>query len=155
VPTAFRSLSSRRLTVEALRTAQAARSASSDSNASAMATSTTVTTYTPAQIRAAYGLPTLPTSYTGLTAAQAAQLGAGQTIYIVDAMHNPNVAAELAAFNSKFGLPTCTTKAIATTATLPLAAPSSSACELSVVYSNTRGAIGISERLIGRPLTRT
>jgi hypothetical protein len=36
---------------------------------------------------------------TGLTAAQAAQLGAGQTIYIVDAYHDPNVAAELAAFN--------------------------------------------------------
>jgi subtilase family serine protease len=144
VPAAFRSLSSRRLTVEALRTAQAARSASSDSNATAMATSTTVTTYTPAQIRAAYGLPTLPTSYTGLTAAQAAQLGAGQTIYIVDAMHNPNIAAELAAFNSKFGLPTCTTKTIATSASLPLASASSSACELSIVYSTSSGGMSSS-----------
>ena len=49
-------------------------------------------------------------------ATEAAQLGAGQTIYIVNAHNNPNVVAELAAFNQKFGLPTCTTRAIATTA---------------------------------------
>ncbi|MYM75981.1 peptidase S53 [Duganella sp. FT134W] len=157
VPTEFRGISSRRLTLQGLRQAQAARSQStssgsssndgSDSSATAnttaapLATTTTVATYTPAQIRAAYGLPALPASFTGLTAAQAAQLGAGQTIYIVDAQHNPNVAAELSAFNTKFGLPACTTKAIAATASLPLASASSSTCELSVVYSSSAGGM--------------
>ncbi|EEF24076.1 conserved hypothetical protein, partial [Ricinus communis] len=95
VPSQFRRLDSRRLTVEALRQVQALRSATSEadadtSSAAPLASTTTVATYTPAQIRAAYGLPTLPASFTGLSAAQAAQLGAGQTIYIVDAQHNPN-----------------------------------------------------------------
>lgn len=100
-----------------------------------------VTTYTPAQIRAAYGLPALPAAGTTLSTSQALSLGAGQTIYIVNAMHNPNVVAELAAFNAKFGLPTCTTKAILPTATLPLAAASSAGCELSVVYATAAGAM--------------
>lgn len=142
VPSTFRGLNTRRLTVEALRQVQANRTESSiDGTAAPQASSSTVTTYTPAQIRAAYGLPTLPASYTSLTATQAAQLGAGQTIYIVDAQHNPNVVAELAAFNSKFGLPACTTKAIASGASLPLAAASQSACEFSVVFSTSAGAM--------------
>nr|WP_315251730.1 S53 family peptidase [uncultured Duganella sp.] len=144
VPNAFRRLNTRRLTVDSLRVAQANRTAATDSDTSSaapLATSTTVVTYTPAQIRAAYGLPALPASYTGLSATQAAQLGAGQTIYIVDAMHNPNVAAELSAFNSKFGLPACTTKTIAATASLPLATASSSGCELSIVYSTASGGM--------------
>ncbi|MYM26378.1 peptidase S53 [Duganella sp. FT135W] len=146
VPSQFRRLETRRLTVDALRSVQANRVASTDadadtSSATPLATTSTVVTYTPAQIRAAYGLPTLPASFTGLSIAQAAQLGAGQTIYIVDAQHNPNVAAELAAFNSKFSLPTCTTKTIATTASLPLATASSSACELSIVYSTSSGGM--------------
>ncbi|WMW80039.1 putative Ig domain-containing protein [Undibacterium cyanobacteriorum] len=99
-----------------------------------------VATYTPAQVRAAYGLPALP-STTTYTAAQAASLGAGQTIYVVDAMHNPNTAAELAAFNQKFALPNCTTKTVATNATLPLAAPSTNACDLVIVYSTAAGAM--------------
>jgi len=115
--------------------------ASGNGEAAPMAATTAVTTYTPAQIRAAYGLPALPSTVTGLTAAQAAQLGAGQTIYIVNAKHDPNVAAELAAFNAQFGLPTCTTRTLASTATLPLAAASSTACELVVAYSTTAGAL--------------
>ena len=115
--------------------------ASGTGEAAPMAATTAVTTYTPAQIRAAYGLPALPSTVTGLTAAQAAQLGAGQTIYIVNARHDPNVAAELAAFNAQFGLPTCTTRTLASTATLPLAAASSTACELVVAYSTTAGAV--------------
>ncbi len=106
-----------------------------------MATPSVVSVYTPAQIRAAYSLPPLPAAGTALTAVQAAQLGAGQTIYIVNAMHNPNVAAELTAFNQKFGLPACTTKAIASTASLPLAAASRSGCELSIVYSTASGGM--------------
>ena len=146
VPEQFRRLDSRRLTVDTLRQVQALRSATTEadtdtSSATPLATTTTVATYTPAQIRAAYGLPTLPSSFTGLSTAQAAQLGAGQTIYIVDAQHNPNVAAELLAFNTKFGLPACTTKTIATTASLPLATASSSACELSIVYSTSAGGM--------------
>ncbi|PVX36930.1 S53 family peptidase [Janthinobacterium sp. 78] len=103
--------------------------------AAPMAGSSVMATYSPAQIRAAYDLPALPAAGTALTPAQAAQLGAGQTIYIVDAMHNPNAAAELAIFNQKFGLPACTTKAIATNATLPLPPASTSGCEFSVVYN--------------------
>lgn len=146
VPAQFRRLDSRRLTVDTLRQVQALRSATTEadadtSSATPLASTTAVATYTPAQIRAAYGLPTLPASLTGLTTAQAAQLGAGQTIYIVDAQHNPNVAAELSAFNTKFGLPACTTKTIATTASLPLATASSSACELSIVYSTSAGGM--------------
>jgi subtilase family serine protease len=149
VPAQFRRLSTRRLTVDALRAVQANRSAAgssadsdnSSTTATPLAGTSTVVTYTPAQIRAAYGLPALPSSYTGLSATQAAQLGAGQTIYIVDAQHNPNVAAELAAFNSKFSLPTCTTKTIATSASLPLATASSSGCELSIVYSTSSGGM--------------
>lgn len=142
VPAELAGLSSRRLTPDAMTQAKALGvSANAQSDDSTVKAGTAVVTYTPAQIRAAYGLPATPAAGASLTAAQAAQLGAGQTIYIVDAMHNPNVAAELAAFNSKFGLPTCTTKAIATNATLPLAAPSAAACELSVVYSNASGAM--------------
>jgi subtilase family serine protease len=114
---------------------------SPDGAVTPMATSSAVSTYTPAQIRAAYGLSALPTSGTTLTAAQAAQLGAGQTIYIVDANHNPNVAAELTSFNQKFGLPTCTTQAIAPTTALPLAAPPVSGCQLSIVYNTATGGM--------------
>ena len=107
-----------------------------------MISSSAVTTYTPAQIRAAYNLPALPAASALPTAAQAAQLGAGQTIYIVDAMHDPNTAAELAAFNTKFGLPGCTTKAIATNAALPLAAaPAGGGCTFSVVYATANAAM--------------
>lgn len=138
LPPSARRLSSRRLSLGQL---EYAPSQAQDSTLAPMATSGSVTTYTPAQIRAAYGLPVLPPSGTTLTAALAAQLGAGQTIYIVDAMHNPNVAAELAAFNTKFGLPACTQKSIATSAVLPLAAASTNSCELSIVYNTSAGAM--------------
>lgn len=110
-------------------------------NLAPMGATTVAATYTPAQIRAAYGFPALPASMAGLSPAQAAQLGAGQTIYIVDAMHNPNAAAELAAFNSRFGLPACTTVAIPVTAALPLAAAPTTGCTFSVVYNTTSGAL--------------
>ncbi|MBQ1763643.1 MAG: peptidase S53 [Aquincola sp.] len=151
VPEGQQALGTARLTVQALqgvRRSQAlsaprasADGASNDGTATPLAGSTAVSTYSPAQIRAAYGLPPLPAAGTTPTATQAAQLGAGQTIYIVNANHNPNVVAELAAFNQKFGLPGCTTKAIAPTASLPLPAPAAAACELSVVYSTTAGGM--------------
>ena len=139
IPAEFQGLSSRGLTLSTLQSIQAARLSTAQSvsadGVAPKASTAVATTYTPAQIRAAYGLPTLPSSFTGLTATQAAQLGAGQTIYIIDAQSDPNVAAELAAFNTKFGLPACTVRTIATNASLPLPAPSTNACDLSIVYS--------------------
>ncbi len=132
---------SREMTVEKIQQVTRERPQGTGSTASPLANTTAVVTYTPAQIRAAYGLPALPAVGTALTAEQAAQLGAGQTIYIVNANHNPNVVAELAAFNQKFGLPGCTVQTIATSAVLPLAAAPTTGCTLSVVYSTTTGAM--------------
>lgn len=98
-------------------------------------------TYTPAQVRAAYGLPPVPSNLAGITATQAAQLGAGQTIYIVDAFHNPMAAGELAAFSQLFGLPACATRTLPAGSRLPLPAASSTACEFYQVYASSAGAI--------------
>jgi hypothetical protein len=145
IPREFQGLSSRGLTLSKMQEVRAMQGISAPritaEGVTPQASTSAATTYTPAQIRAAYGLPALPSSFTGLTATQAAQLGAGQTIYIVDAQHDPNAAAELAAFNSKFGLPSCTTKTIATSAALPLPAASTTACEFSVVYSTPAGGM--------------
>jgi hypothetical protein len=61
--------------------------------ATLLATSTVSAPYTPAEIRAAYGI-------TGD--------GTGQTIAIVDAYDNPNIAGDLKAFDSYYGLSDCT-----------------------------------------------
>ncbi|MEU9383852.1 carboxypeptidase regulatory-like domain-containing protein, partial [Streptomyces sp. NPDC048279] len=50
--------------------------------------------YSPADLRAAYGLP--------------ADGGAGATIAIVDAYDNPTAEADLAVYRAQFGLPSCT-----------------------------------------------
>ncbi|MFG5409973.1 hypothetical protein ABXN37_20090 [Piscinibacter sakaiensis] len=125
IPGAQAQWATRGLTVEVLEAAQRARVLATpadggEGRATIQAAASNVTTYTPAQIRAAYGLPALPASLANLTAAQAAALGAGQTVYIVNARHNPNVAAELAAFNAKFGLPACSSRTLAPGAALPL-----------------------------------
>ena len=109
--------------------------------ATPLSTGTVVTTYTPAQIRAAYGLPGLPATGATLTSLQAAQLGAGQTIYIIDAQDDPNAAAELATFNQTFGLPICGTASIAAGAALPLPAAATSGCVFAVVHSTASGAM--------------
>ena len=145
-PAEFNQLSTRGLTrqvMESVRRVRAlgAQAPSADGTATPMATGSVVATYSPAQIRAAYGLPALPVAGAALTAPQAAQLGAGQTIYLVDAMHDPNVAAELAAFNQKFGLPLCTTKTIASSESLPLTTASSGGCEFSLVYSTANATM--------------
>src|SRR5262249_42228807 len=57
-------------------------------------------------------------------------------IYVVNARHDPNIAAELATFNAKFGLPACTTRVLTATTALPLAAASASSCELVAAYSS-------------------
>ncbi|MFZ6755136.1 putative Ig domain-containing protein [Undibacterium sp. Dicai25W] len=147
VPTELQGLSSRRLTVDILNATRggqnfSASNISADQSIQPKVNNAVVVTYTPAQIRAAYGLPALPANTTGLSAAQAAQLGAGQTIYLVDAQHDPYVVQELAAFNQKFGLPACTTQSIATNASLPLAPASiTSGCVLSVVYNTSNGTM--------------
>ena len=93
--------------------------------------------YTPAQIREAYQLPALPPSWGNLSAAQAAKYGAGQTIYIVDAMHDPRIVDELQAFNTAFGLPSCTTTLLTPATALPLtSADVKKGCEFAIAYSN-------------------
>ncbi len=142
VPAAQAGLDSRALTLDAIERPSMQAFSLGGGSVVPLASSSTVTTYTPAQIRSAYRLPALPAPGATPSAEQAAQLGAGQTIYIVDAYHDPNAVAELAAFNQKFGLAGCTTQAIATNAKLPLAAASASAgCVFSVVYTNSAGTM--------------
>ena len=52
--------------------------------------------YGPADLQAAYGLPS-------------STAGAGQTVAIVDAYDNPNAEADLATYRAQYGLPPCTT----------------------------------------------
>ena len=143
---AFAQLSTRRLTPQILKqlrhTGKAPEGAWADGTTTEpLAATTGVTTYTPAQIRAAYGLPALASTTSSVTSAQAAQLGAGQTIYLIDAQSDPNVAAELATFDSKFGLPGCTLTAIAASANLPLSTAPATGCTLSIVYSTPSGTM--------------
>ncbi len=58
---------------------------------------TSPTGISPSRIRRAYGFTSI------------ANQGAGQTIGIVDAYDDPNIAADLSHFNSTFGLAACTT----------------------------------------------
>ena len=147
VPAQLASLSTRRLTLERLRSAAlygvpSFDDAGDEASATPLASNSVVATYTPAQIRAAYGLPALPSPGSSVTSAQAAQMGAGQTIYLVDANDDPNAATELATFNQQFGLPACTSSAVPVNATLPLAAASATAgCSFSVVYSAASGGM--------------
>jgi subtilase family serine protease len=144
VDPAFAGLSTRRLTPEVLRQVrdtgvvpEGAMAQDKDS----MAPASTVTVYTPAQIRAAYGMFALPSTSSSVTSAQATQMGAGQTIYIIDQYDDPNIAAELASFNSKFGLPGCTVTAISVSASLPLPAAPTTGCTFSIVYNDQNGAM--------------
>ncbi len=103
------------------------------------ATAISAAVYSPAQIRAAYGLPLLPPVGSTVSTADAPTFGAGQTIYIVDAYDHPNAAADLAKFSSKFGLPACTSVGVTK---LPLAAASTTAgCTFSVVYTDSKAAL--------------
>ncbi len=115
-------------------------SASSDTTAAPQATAIIGAVHTPAQIRAAYGLPALPAAGASISPAVAATLGAGQTIYIVDAYHDATALSDLNAFSAKFGLPSCANVTIATNATLPLATPPAS-CTFSAVNSTTSGTM--------------
>ena len=142
IPPEFQQVSSKGLTLQKLQALRHNQKEDTSENLlSPLATPKVVMTFTPAQIRSAYSLPALPATGTAPTSAQAAAMGAGQTIYIVDAQHDPNAAAELAAFNQQFGLPGCTTTVIAANASLPLAAASPSTCQFSVVYSTTNATM--------------
>jgi hypothetical protein len=124
-------LATARLTPARVADARRARPAASRESAPAIRAAV----YTPAQIRAAYGLPPLPALGTALSAAEAADLGAGQTIYIVDAYDHPNAFADLARFSAKFGLPACTSAPLPTSTALPL--PRAGAgCTFSVAYTD-------------------
>ncbi len=65
-------------------------------------TNPTIVGYTPSQIRAAYGFDQLTTFATSSGSERAN--GAGQTIAIVDAYNDPNIAGDLAVFDQAFGI---------------------------------------------------
>ncbi len=139
IDAALANLDTAGLTPERLAAAQ--RSSALSVSTKPSATTITAAVYTPAQIRAAYGLAAVPASVTGLSAANAAALGAGQTIYIVDAYDHPNALIDLNKFSAKFGLPSCTSVALAASSALPLAKPSSTACTFAVAYTSSTGAL--------------
>jgi hypothetical protein len=144
IPTGLAGVSTRRLTLQAIesdRMRMAAASSAAEGAASALAEGAIVKTYTPAQIRTAYGLPSIPPPYVSLSPRKAAWLGAGQTIYIVTALHDPNVVAELAAFNNAFGLPGCTPQQLPAGTRLPLAAAPKDGCVLSIAYTTMAGEL--------------
>jgi hypothetical protein len=66
-------------------------------------TNPTHSPFTPSAIRAAYGFDQI--NFTNNQGATVAGNGAGETIAIVDAFTNPRLAADLATFDSTFGLP--------------------------------------------------
>jgi hypothetical protein len=108
--------------------------------ADAGSATTAVKTYTPAQIRAAYNLPAVTGTAIPAGAAARAALGAGQTIYLIDANHNPSALSDLNTFSSHFGLPGCSNETVAPASTLPLApAMATAGCTFSVVYAGSGG----------------
>lgn len=136
IDAALADLATARLTPARLADARRARVAAAGQAAPAI----TATVYSPAQIRAAYGLPPLPLAGAALSAADAAGFGAGQTIYIVDAHDHPNAFADLAKFSARFGLPACTAAPLSTSTALPLAA-AGAGCTFSVAYTDHAGSL--------------
>lgn len=141
-------MDTRRLTLSVLESriaerrarASSASAAGASGNVAPAATSLVGVIFTPAQIRAAYGLPALPAVGAWISATTAATLGAGQTIYLLDAYHDASALSDLNLFSAKFGLPSCSNVAISSAATLPLAKPAST-CQFSVVHSTSAGAM--------------
>jgi hypothetical protein len=66
-------------------------------NADASKSSTTIEGYTPAQIKAAYGISSISFGAVSGT-------GAGETIAIVDAYSDPNISSDLTVFDKEFSL---------------------------------------------------
>jgi len=69
----------------------------------------TILGYTPAQIDQAYGISSAKLS-NGTIAT-----GAGQTIAIIDAYNDPNIASDLSTFDSEFGLPAASLSVVSQT----------------------------------------
>ena len=105
------------------------RMATRKSSASTAATTSVMVVHTPADIRRAYGMPSL-------SKATPEDLGAGQTIYIIGAYNNPNLLSDLAAFNSSFGLPQCTEVKIPVNSYDALPPAPTDKCTISVVYGD-------------------
>jgi subtilase family serine protease len=102
---------------------------------------TPLVVYSPAQIRAAYRQPPVTQAGTPLAAADAAALGAGQTIYLIGAHAGPNLLADLGQFDAAFGLPACSELPLPAATALPLpAAAAGAGCTLSVAYIDGTGA---------------
>ncbi len=99
-----------------------------------------VAPYSPQEFRAAYGFPALPGSWSGLGAQQQRELGAGQTLYIVVAYHEPRTLALLNQAAQQFGLPACTEVSVGAGTPLPLGAPPAQ-CTFSVVGADAAGNI--------------
>jgi subtilase family serine protease len=99
-----------------------------------------VAPYSPAEFRAAYGFPALPGAWNALTAQQQQDMGAGQTIYIVVAYHEPRTLALMNQAAQQFGLPACTEVAVGAGTPLPLGAPPAQ-CTFSVVGADAAGNI--------------
>ena len=133
-------LSRQSLTQRLAESSRARATSTGSDTAAPLATAIIGAVHTPAQIRAAYGLPTLPAIGAAIGPAEAATLGAGQTIYLVDAYHDATALSDLNAFSAKFGLPSCTNVAIPATAVLPLAAAPAT-CTFSAVNSTTTGTL--------------
>src|SRR4051794_23162328 len=90
-----------------LLSAAGARVLHSDLVLSPAATSSSVDGFTPSQIRKAYGFDQISFG-NGSVAAD----GRGQTIAIVDAFNDPNIAADLNVFDAQFGLPAADLKVV-------------------------------------------
>ena len=60
--------------------------------------------FTPAQITAAYGLNDI--SFTSSPGKTVTGNGAGETIALIEMYHDPSIQSDLAAFDTKYGLPT-------------------------------------------------
>lgn len=97
--------------------------------------------HTPANIRMAYGLPPIPTAQeiATLTPEQRADLGAGQTIFIITAYNHPNLMQDLELFNNTFGLPQCSQFYIPLNATSLAPANPSDGCTIAIVHNNKVG----------------
>lgn len=91
--------------------------------------------YTPDEIRTAYSMPSLKN-------ATPAQMGAGQTIYIIDSNNDPQILAELMQFSKQYNLPGCTSVTI-TSSNIGKAAVDG--CQIGVVYLDTNGAVTTSQ----------
>ncbi|MBE7940373.1 MULTISPECIES: S53 family peptidase [Ramlibacter] len=107
------------------------------------ATGTAPAYFTPPQLRQAYGLDSVAAaSPADLGADAGARLGAGQTVYVIVATHDPATLSMLNASASQFGLPGCSATSISYTSALPLAPASTTGCSFAVVGATSGGGFG-------------